>query len=431
MTPDLPQLPAWLQDTLGGWTDNPGLLGQGIAILVALVLSGLLSALFKPRLAALQNAAVTDPLPMLRRGLGALRSLTFPLLLVFLLGIAVTLASHYVAQSWLVRLAQSIAAIVLLVAIAERFIRNSWLVALARWVGIPVAALHVFGWLDDVTGYLDGISLEVGNIHVSLYALLRTLIFGSVLFWLGRMSNVAGKQVIRTQLPLDAGTREVFAKLFEIALFIVIGLLVLQVMGINLTALAVFGGALGVGLGFGLQQIASNFISGIIILLDRSITLGDYIELDGGRAGTLVELNMRYAVLKTFDGKGIMVPNETFVTTSFINWTHADTRQRHSLTFSVAYRTDLDRLLPRVREVVAAHPQVISGPEVPLEQQPDAEIRAFGDSGIEILVEFWMEGIDDGRNRVGADLLLALWRALREENIEIPFPQREVRILQD
>ncbi|MGE0859203.1 MAG: mechanosensitive ion channel family protein [Gammaproteobacteria bacterium] len=431
MPAEIADLPNWMRGALGTWANEPALFGQLLAIAAALALSGLLSALLKPRLAALQNAQATGSLPIVRRGLGALRSLVFPLLLVFLLGVAATSAMHLIAQSWLVRLAQSVAAIVLLVAIAERFITNAWLVALARWVGIPVAALHVLGWLDDVTGYLDGISLEVGTLHVSLYALLRTLIFGSVLFWLGRTSNAAGKQVIRTQLPLDAGTREVFAKLFEIGLYVVIGLLVLQVMGINLTALAVFGGALGVGLGFGLQQIASNFISGIIILLDRSITLGDYIELGDGRAGTLVELNMRYAVLKTFEGKGILVPNETFVTTSFVNWTHAGTKQRHSLTFSVAYRTDLDRLLPRVREVVAAHPQVLSGPDIPKEEQPDAEIRAFADSGIEILVEFWMEGIDDGRNRVGADLLLSLWRALREDNVEIPFPQREVRILQD
>ncbi len=200
-------------------------------------------------------------------------------------------------------------------------------------------------------------------------------------------------------------------------------------MGINLTALAVFGGALGIGLGIGLQQIASNFISGIIILLDRSIVPGDYVELEDGRSGWLRELNMRYGILETYDGKDIMVPNEQFITSSYTNWTHKDKRQRYPLHLQVAYSTDLDRLFERIREICRAHPKVLSDPNLPIEFQPDAEIERFGDSGIDILVEFWMNGIDDGPNRVGADLLHAIWKMIREEGMQIPFPQREVRIL--
>ena len=206
-------------------------------------------------------------------------------------------------------------------------------------------------------------------------------------------------------------------------------LLLLNVMGIDLTALAVFGGALGVGLGFGLQQIASNFISGIIILLDRTITIGDFIELEDGRSGTLRELTMRSATLETYDGKDIMVPNERFITTAFVNWTHNNQKQRYPLHFQVAYDTDLDKMFEIVREVVASHPKVISGDDIPISERPDAEIEGFGDSGIDILVEFWMEGIDDGDHRVGGDLLLMIWTALKANGIQIPFPQREVRVL--
>ena len=200
-------------------------------------------------------------------------------------------------------------------------------------------------------------------------------------------------------------------------------------MGIDLTALAVFGGALGVGLGFGLQQIASNFISGIIILLDRTISIGDFIELEDGRSGTLRELTMRSATLETFDGKDIMVPNERFITTAFTNWTHNNKKQRYSLHFQVAYDTDLEPMFEIVREVCASHPKVLSGQAVPFEERPDAEIEGFGDSGIDILVEFWMEGIDDGVNRVGGDLNLMIWMALKQHGIQIPFPQREITVL--
>ena len=200
-------------------------------------------------------------------------------------------------------------------------------------------------------------------------------------------------------------------------------------MGIDLTALTVFGGALGVGIGFGLQQIASNFISGIIILIDRTITIGDFIELEDGRAGKLRELTMRSATLETFDGKDIMVPNEHFITTAFTNWTHHNKKQRYPLHFQVAYGTDLEKLFEIVRGVVASHPSVLSGDDLPIAERPDAEIESFGDSGINILVEFWMDDIDDGDNRVGADLLLMIWTALQSHGIEIPFPQREIKIL--
>jgi len=178
-----------------------------------------------------------------------------------------------------------------------------------------------------------------------------------------------------------------------------------------------------------LQAIASNFISGIILLLDRSLVIGDYIELEDGRSGAVRELSMRCATLETYDGKDIVVPNETFITSSFTNWTHKNKKQRYSLTFQVAYKTDLHKLFPLLREAVASHPMVISGSDAPIEELPDAEISGFGDSGVDILVEYWMEGIDEGENRVGADLMLIIWDVLKEHVVEIPFPQREIKIL--
>jgi small-conductance mechanosensitive channel len=124
-----------------------------------------------------------------------------------------------------------------------------------------------------------------------------------------------------------------------------------------------------------------------------------------------------------------MVPNEQFITTTFTNWTHKNNKQRYQIEFQVAYSTDLHQLFDLIRTVVASHPQVLSGDDLPIEERPDAEIKGFGDSGVDILVEYWMEGIDDGLNRVGGDLNLMIWDALKAHNIEIPFPQREVRIL--
>jgi len=427
----LTDVTTWLS---GAWqtfvatVSTPLFYAQLAVILGAVLLAFLLAFLLRSRVRLFREVPSRGPLLQIRGALHEARTLILPALAVVTLGAAVELATLTFVDNWLVRIAQGLAAIALLYALVSRFIRNRVAKAMLVWIGMPIAALYVLGWLDDVNDYLSERSLPFGE-ELSWLDVFRTLIIGALLFWLGALSNSAGKNVIRTQATWNPGTRELIAKLFEISLFFLIFLLLLGLLGINLTALAVFGGALGIGLGFGLQQIASNFVSGIIILLDRSVTPGDFIELEDGRSGWLRELNMRHGILETYDGKDIMVPNELFITSSYTNWTHKDKRQRYSLHFQVAYSTNLDRLFDLTREICKAHPKVLSDPNLPIEFQPDAEIEGFGESGIEILVEFWMNGIDDGENRVGADLMHSIWRMIQEQGMQIPFPQREIRIL--
>lgn len=403
--------------------------GQGAIIAVVLALAWIIARLMSSRLAALQDKAQPGAFLEMHGAISGARRLLFPVTAVALLGAAKSLSADAVGETWLVRTAQGVSLIFLVYIFVSQFIRSPAINFILKWIAVPLALLYIAGWLDDITRYLDSVSMHLGNLTITLYTVLRTVVFGILLFWLGRVSNATGQRVIRNRAALDAGAREVIAKLFEIGVYGLTLILLLNVMGIDLTALAVFGGALGVGLGVGLQPIASNFISGLIILLDRSLTIGDYIELEDGRAGTLRELTIRSATLETFDGKDIMVPNERFITTAFVNWTHNNKKQRYSLRFQVAYRTDLEKLFEIVRDIVASHPKVLSGPDLPPAERPDAEIEGFADSGIDILVEFWMDGVDDGENRVGADLLLMIWTALKANDIEIPFPQREVRVL--
>ncbi len=410
---------------------SPNFYAQCGLVFIALIFAFTLSNLLRSYFPILKESPKSGYLFSFRKIIFQLGDFLFPLLTIAFLGLAIDLSTQLIESAWLVKIAQSLAVVFMFYKLISRFIANKLVCRIVTWVAIPVSLLHIFGVLDDVTAYLDTIALEVGNIRVSAHGLARVLIFGFILFWFGRVLNSIALQIIRNQEDLDLGTREVFAKLFQVTLTVVIFILLLQVMGINLTALAVFGGAVGVGLGFGLQAIASNFISGIIILLDRSITVGDHVELEDGRSGTIRELKMRSTTVETYDGKDIMVPNEQFITSNFVNWTHKNKKQRYSLEFQVAYKTDLHKLFDLLREVVASHPQVISGDDVPMEERPDAEIAGFGDSGVDILVEFWMEGIDDGPNRVGADLLLMIWDAFKENDIEIPFPQREVRVLNE
>lgn len=354
-----------------------------------------------------------------------------PLFTITLLKLTTALGTQYQLNPWLLEIAVVIAVMLFISSFIRAFVTSKTVAFFMRWVGMPIVFLHLIGILPIVVHALETVNISVGNVDVSAYGILRVLVFGALLFWLGRASNSIGQDIIRNHKTMDVTTKEVFAKLFEVALFCIVFLLLLNVMGINLTALAVFGGAVGVGLGLGLQSIASNFISGIIILLDRSLTVGDYVELEDGSKGFVREFKMRYAVLETYDGKDILVPNEKFINSLLINWTHKDPKQRYRIDFSVAYKTDIRAMCDIVKEAVAAHPQVISGEDIPFEERPDCEIDSFGDSGVNMFVEFWMEGIDDGKNRVGGDLLLIVFETLREHNIEIPFPQREVRVLND
>lgn len=404
---------------------------QVALILVSLFAGQIVAGFIRRRLNILKQPPADATGPNLQLTVYQLGRLLVPALTILILKISSELILDPDNSAWL-----SIAAITILVVYAYfkaigTLVSNQLAARALLMVGIPLLALQSVGALPYLTSILQSIGIEVGNIRITLLGVMRVTIFGSLIFWLGRISNATGQQAIRKQEKLDFRTREVAAKLFEIGVFVVASLLLLQIMGINLTALAVFGGALGVGLGFGLQSIASNFISGLIILLDRSLSIGDFIELEDGRSGYVTALNMRSTTLETFEGKDIMVPNEMFITGTFVNWTHKNEKQRYRVDFSVAYNTDIRKLVEVIKEAVATHPQVLSGEEYPIEERPDCEIDSFGDSGVNMFVEFWIEAIDDGKNRVGGDLLLIIYETMRDHGFTIPFPQREVRILNE
>ena len=400
-------------------------------VLIGVFLAFLLARQIRTQVPMLTSVTEEPSGRPLRRYAGKLGNLLFPVFSILFLRVSVEISQALLQQDWLVYTALTLNALLLFNAIIDNFVTSTIAGRWIKWVGIPIVFMHYLGVLTPLVKVLESISMKLGNFELSAYGIIRVLIFGTLLVWLARVVTRTGREIIGKQAGLDLRTREVSTKLFEVSVFFIIFLVILQVMGINLTALAVFGGALGVGLGFGLQSIASNFISGIILLLDRSLSIGDYIELDDGRVGTVREMNMRSTTLESFDGKDVMVPNEKFIVEPFTNWTHKDKRQRYRVDFSVAYQSDVPKLVEIIKQVVASHAQVISGDEVPIEERPDCEIDSFGDNGINMFVEFWMEGIDDGKNRVGGDLLLMILQALQEHGFEIPYPQREVRVLNE
>lgn len=290
-----------------------------------------------------------------------------------------------------------------------------------RYVLLPIAAVYALGLLELATARLDATVVPLGNLSFSLLDLIRFIIVGGVIFWLGRWSNDQSSALIEKQDGMRPATRQLAVKAAEIGIFGVAFLIFMNIMGIPLTSLAVLTGAIGVGLGFGLQKIASNFISGVILLVEGQATVGDYVELDGGEAGTIVKMTARAAILETFDGRWIVVPNEDFITTRVVNFSDQGSANRYEAAFSVSYDTDINLVPEVINTAVARLPFVLDDPE-----GPDCELRGFGDSGIDFCVEFWVNGIDDGRNKYTSQVLFAVWNALKEAGIEIPYPHRVV-----
>lgn len=305
--------------------------------------------------------------------------------------------------------------------LVREIVADPFLKLLGRFILLPVLALHAVGLLELTTDWLTALNLSLGNISFSAMSVIRGVIAGSLLFWLGRWSNDQSAVFISKQKEMPPATKQLASKAAEIAIFGTAFLLLMNIMGISLTSLAVLGGAIGVGLGFGLQKIAANFISGVILLLEGQATVGDYVELDNGEAGTIIKTTARAMILETFDGKWIVVPNEDFITTRVVNYSDAGSANRYEVPFSVHYDTDINLVPDIVEAAVSTHPKILSEPF-----PPDCELRALGDSGVEFAVEFWVNGLDDGPNKFSSDVLFLIWNALKQNGIQIPYPHRVV-----
>ncbi len=302
-------------------------------------------------------------------------------------------------------------------------LRDGFLRLLGRYILIPVAALYALGIWDDLALRLEETVVELGNIRFSVMALIRGVVAGSLLFWLGNWSNRQSADYIKKQGELRPATRQLAVKAAEIVIFGAAFLLLMSIMGIDLTAVAVLGGALGVGIGLGLQQIAANFVSGVILLVEGQTTVGDYVELDGGEKGTIVKMTARACILETFDGKWIVVPNDHFITTRVVNYSDQGSANRYEAAFSVTYDTDINLVPEIIERAVSALPFVLAAPD-----GPDCELRGFGESSVDFAVEYWVNGIDDGKNRYGSQVLFAIWNALKQSSISMPYPHRIVEL---
>ena len=300
-----------------------------------------------------------------------------------------------------------------------------WLASFERafaFLAWSVVALHITGVLPQTIALMEELGFTVGRQRLNLWMVVQgvatVVVSLLVALWAG---GAVDARLSRTE-GIDANLRLVLARVARSLLVLLAILVSLPLVGIDLTTLSVFGGALGVGLGLGLQKIASNYVSGFIILLDRSIRIGNVISVAGER-GEVTRITTRYTVLKAVTGVEAIVPNEVLVGSVVQNESLSDQRVRIGLPVQVAYGTDLRRAIALLEQAATGQPRILADPA------PQALVVAFADSGVNLEIGFWIADPEAGSGLLKSDVNLAVWQAFKENGIEIPFPRREVKLL--
>lgn len=297
---------------------------------------------------------------------------------------------------------------------------KSWMSLLSAAV-FAVVTLHILGLLDDTTTFLDRYSLTLGSIKITALGFLQGIFVFFLLFWIaGLISSLISKRISKVN-DLSPNVRVLLTKTVRISLFVLTFLITMNVMGIQVTTLAVFSGALGIGLGFGLQKVVSNLVSGIILLLDKSIKPGDVIEIEQ-TYGWINTLNLRYVSVITRDNKEHLIPNEDLITHPVVNWSFSSKLVRIRAPFGISYDSDLRLAIELATKCASSNPRVVDSPA------PRCNLTGFGDSSVDFELRFWIEDPHNGVGNIKSDVLLRMWDAFHENGIQFPFPQRDVNL---
>ncbi len=284
--------------------------------------------------------------------------------------------------------------------------------------------LGAAGYLEVIKTYTDTetLSFRLGEHRVSLYDCLKSVSILVLVFWIASLATDFAANRINQFTRLRAANRTLLLKAAQIGIYILSFLLALNILGIDLTTLTIFSGALGIGLGFGLQKIASNFISGIILLLEKSVEQDDLVEMCDGTTGYIRKANARFTLIETFDGKEVMVPNEDFIVSRVVNWTYSNTSGRVEIPIGVAYGSDIEKARDLILEAAAEHPSCTEEPA------PYCYLRNFGDSSVDFLLHFWVADVTKGRWKPQSEVMFNIWHKFKAHGIEIPYPQRDLHL---
>jgi len=328
------------------------------------------------------------------------------------------------SRSYLLGIVANLALAWLVVALATRLIANNLLrqtVRYGAWIWITLRILNLTG---DFERLLDSLAVDLGDIRISVWIIMQAVFILGVMFFGARFLSRTGSERIEKNSDLSPSMRVLTIKVLQITLYGAAFFIGLRAVGVDLTGLAVLSGAIGVGLGFGLQKVVSNLVSGVIILLDKSIKPGDVISL-GETFGWINSLGARYVSVVTRDGKEYLIPNEDLITGQVVNWSHSNDFVRLDIFFGTSYTDDPHKVRNLAIDAAKSVDRVLES------KPPVCHIVGFGDSSVDYILRFWIEDPTGGLTNIRGNVFLALWDKFNENDISIPFPQREVRFLGD
>lgn len=402
----------------------PRTLWQLAAVAVAAALGYLISRYPKKRL--MEAAEARGRIDFVLMALVAVMRILWPAVTVILL-IGITAAFEEAGLgSRTLHIAVSLLIAWIAVQIVTASLRRGVVARALAWLLWVVAALYIVGWLGPVNDALRSVSFTIGKTDVTLLSLLTNLVLASIALWLGWLIGNLAQSQLRGAQNLPPSVGGLFGQTMKISAIIIAVFFALHFMGVNLGALTFFSGALGVGIGFGLQSIFSNFISGVILLMERTLKIGDFIELQGGLSGVVKEINFRSTVLTTNDNIDIIVPNEAFIKNQLINWTHMDAKRRIHVPFGVAYGTPKEIVQKAGLEAAAALPWTFDDKG---ERTPQVWLVKFGEFRLDFELIVWLT--DEAvlkPQRVMADYIWEMHSALERHGIQVPHPQRDLYI---
>ena len=348
-----------------------------------------------------------------------LARLIFPLLWGLGLTLAWLVALQFAWPATLIRVAVNLVIAWIVVRLVAILVRDPLWAKMVVVVAFGVAALNILGWLEPTLVLLDRLALSAGELRLSLLNVLQGMFSLGLLLWIAMLASRVLERRIRKVPNLTPSVQVLIGKLLKVTLITLAVLVSLNTVGVDFTALAVFGGAVGVGAGFGLQKVVSNLISGIIILMDKSIKPGDIIRIKD-TYGWVSSLGARYVAVETRDGYEYLIPNEDIITQQVVNWSHRDELARLKVQIKVAYTEDIPKALELMVEAASKPQRVVDKPA------PRALLIAFGDGPVELELRFWIKDVQNGIRNISSEVMLEIWKSFRDHGILLPIPQRRL-----
>ncbi|MEM8869189.1 MAG: mechanosensitive ion channel domain-containing protein [Pseudomonadota bacterium] len=363
--------------------------------------------------------------PILQRLLRTVAAISLPVCWVIGLWIAGGIFQAIGLPISLMRLVSSLLVAFVVIRLAAAFIPSAYWSGVFAWVAWSVAALNAVGVLDPVIGWMQVTGFDIGGVNINLWAVVKGLMLTALLIWLASALTEAAVRRLEASQAMTAAMRLLAAKILRMILIFIAVIIGLTSVGVDLTVFAVFSGALGIGVGLGLQQTASNLFASFALLAEQSVEPGDVIEIEtpqGPTYGVVTKMTTRYVSVRTRDNTETLVPNQVMIANPVTNWSFSDKSHRRKLAVGVSYDTDLDQAIALCVEAAAATERVLAHPE------PACLLKGFGDSSVDLELRFWINDPENGVANVTSKVLLNIWRRFREHDIEIPFPQRDLHL---